>query len=79
MQVRITQSSHIGRYRGEYPSLASFFLDAAPEKADSENIRIGATGCLSASQDGFSLSFREEESGISVFLYFSLIWGMLHM
>lgn len=71
MQVSVTQTSHIGRYRGDYPSLASFFLHVAPQEADSEEIRVRAAGCLSATPDGFSLLLQEEQSGLSVSIYFS--------
>lgn len=68
MKANVLQRSRILRYEGEFSDLSAFFLCPSPQVCDSETSEIRAVGTLALAEDGLTLSYREEESGISVLL-----------
>ena len=67
MKTEVLQRSLILRYDGEYGSLSAFRLAPAPRVADRESGDIRGTGdIVLQGADDLTLSYKEEESGITV-------------
>ena len=66
MKAKVLQRSRILRYEGSFPTLSAFFLSPSPVVADSETVEMHGDGSCTESGEAVSLSYREEESGVSV-------------
>ena len=66
MKAAVLQRSKITRYEGGFASLSAFLLTPSPTLADVETADVRGMGSFTPSEDGFTLTYREEESGITV-------------
>ena len=66
MKVKVLQRSRIFRYDGSFSGLSAFLLCPSPQLADSETADIRGEGELTQNGEDITLTYREEESGVSV-------------
>ena len=66
MKVKVLQRSKITRYDGGFPSLSAFLLCPSPKAADTEAAEVRGEGTLLWKDGGMTLTYKEEESGVTV-------------
>ena len=66
MKAKVLQRSRITRYDGSFSSLSAFLLAPVHTECDVETADVRAEGVFLNTEEGLSLTYKEEESGVSV-------------